>query len=467
MPAQLALLLCLGFVLFLLRLDRKQAPDLSRALWIPTIWVLLVASRPLSAWLSRPVLDAESGNPIDQVFQSGLICVALLLLAMRGLNWSKAIRGNGWLLALLLYMLLTVLWSDIPGTSFRRWVKEFGCVVMAFVMLTEKSPQRAVECILRRTVYILIPFSVLLIKYFPANGVAYGEWTGEVLWIGVTLQKNGIGRLCLIAGFYLIWRFARSWKRPDVRVVKYQTPAEVLVFVMTAWLLKGPSLWAASATGIAALSAGLVAFAGICWMKKRRIQLGVGACAMILAFTIGFGIITPVVGGATVGSFTSVLGRNSTLTGRTDIWAGLLPKVTVLGSGFGSFWTARNKEDHRAGEAHNGYLEVSLSLGIVGLALLVAFLLSSCRKAAAALSSDHYWGSFCICCLIMAAVHNLSESSFDSFMRHLMNIVLFVSVSVPPVLRRAGYSRAAGSHGRSAIPELTGSALRPDFAQDR
>ena len=83
-------------------------------------------------------------------------------------------------------------------------------------------------------------------------------------------------------------------------------------------------------------------------------------------------------------------------------------------------------------EAHNGYLEVCLGLGLVGLILTAMFLLSSTRRATALLIHDYDWSSLCICILLMAAVHNISESSFDSFQRLLMAMVLVLSVSVPP-----------------------------------
>lgn len=51
MPPSLALLICVGFVLFLLRLER-QSLGVSAALWIPTLWLLLTSSKPLAMWFS-------------------------------------------------------------------------------------------------------------------------------------------------------------------------------------------------------------------------------------------------------------------------------------------------------------------------------------------------------------------------------------------------------------------------------
>ena len=54
---------------------------------------------------------------------------------------------------------------------------------MAFVVLTEPRPKEAMQCLLRRSVYALIPFSLLCIKFFPAyrhwvrtEGGPYVDW---------------------------------------------------------------------------------------------------------------------------------------------------------------------------------------------------------------------------------------------------------------------------------------------------
>jgi O-antigen ligase len=445
MPSELALWLCTAFVAWLLWLDRKQAPDLSNVVWLPTIWSLLAGSRSLSSWFSQQGDDQLAGSLLDQIFEGMLLIIAFFILMRRNVDWSEIIHTNRWLLILLGFMLLSVGWSDIPGVTFRRWIKELGAVAMAFLLLTERSPCEAVQSVLRRTVYILIPFSVLLIKYFHDFGVNYDRWTGEIQWVGVTVQKNGLGRLCMIAAFFLVWTWASRRDQRQPLVAKYQNLFEGILFLMTIWLLKGPSMWAASATAIVCLCVGLAAFGVLRWMTMHGIHLGTGTCVVIIAGVMILGVITPLVGGTTVGQVTSLVGRNATLTGRTDIWAGLIPEVQerpFLGSGFSSFWTPHNRAIHIGGEAHNGYLDVWLGLGFVGLLVTLIFLLSCSFKAARAMGNDYEWGSFCLCLLLMASLHNWSESSFDSLNRHLMTIVLFVTVSVSMNRQRARMSPA-------------------------
>jgi len=78
----LALLICTIFVLFMLRLERKQAPEVSLALWVPTIWILLIASKPLGVWFEAGG-DMESGSPLDRIIFLVILFLGLMILATR------------------------------------------------------------------------------------------------------------------------------------------------------------------------------------------------------------------------------------------------------------------------------------------------------------------------------------------------------------------------------------------------
>ena len=138
------------------------------------------------------------------------------------------------------------------------------------------------------------------------------------------------------------------------------------------------------------------------------------------------------IGGSNVASLTSSLGRDTTLTGRTGIWAGLLPVIErqpILGYGFGSFWTTKRARIHEINEAHNGYIDVLLEIGYVGLFLFTMFLLSSCPTGPWALVHNFDWASLLLCFLIMAVIHNVAETSINSFTSHLTAVLLFLAVS--------------------------------------
>jgi len=439
LPPPLALALCSIFVVFLLRLERKQAPDVTRALWIPTIWMLYIGSKPLGAWLQQPSESLEAGSPLDRLFLIILMSAALIVLFKRGFDWAGTIRENAWLVLLIMFMLISVVWSDIPGISFKRWIKEFQAVLIAFVVLSEPSARRAMESILRRTTYVLIPFSLLLIKYFPIYGVEYGRWSGSRYWIGVTLQKNGLARLCIISAVFLIWSLLRRWKGDSVSVWKYQTHTEIFLLLLTLYLLGGPqqSLFY-SATATYAFAMSIIVCSWVYFMMKSGRKVGASSLTAIISVIILFGIVTVFIGGTSIEFFASSAGRDATLTGRTEVWASLLPVVMenpLVGKGFGGFWTPRTRDLFQISEAHSGYLEILLGLGIIGILLVSMVLLSSCRKAHQELSHDFYWGLLWISYIIVSVVHNIGESSINSFTSQLTAVILFLLVSSTQLFR--------------------------------
>ncbi|HEV7926175.1 MAG TPA: hypothetical protein VGR14_12510, partial [Verrucomicrobiae bacterium] len=149
MTAVIATVVCLAFVASLLRMDRAAAPGLSKALWAPTVWFLYCASRPLDEWFQPGQFiegsgnGIESGSVLDRYFLSALVIIGLGILHQRRINWPQAIRNNFWLFALLIFMLVSILWSDFPYVSLKRWVKTAGTAVMALVVLSELEPYEA------------------------------------------------------------------------------------------------------------------------------------------------------------------------------------------------------------------------------------------------------------------------------------------------------------------------------------
>src|SRR5262249_15504174 len=120
------------------------------------------------------------------------------------------------------------------------------------------------------------------------------------------------------------------------------------------------------------------------------------------------------------------LGRGGGLSGRTDIWACSIAGAgnPVIGSGFESFWNANaskvNHCLHRLGfldlsdlnSAHNGYLQVYLDLGLVGLSLLVLILISGYRYASRAFEHNPEFGGLMLACIVTATFYSVTEAGF-------------------------------------------------------
>ena len=131
------------------------------------------------------------------------------------------------------------------------------------------------------------------------------------------------------------------------------------------------------------------------------------------------------------------LGRDPTLTGRTEIWGTLLRSVAkrpLLGYGYYAFWSGLSGESANAivasqwvfGYAHNGYLEVVLQLGLVGLLAFFVTLLQALGNAWVCYRRDNSLGTIWYTSLIFLTIYyNISEETliWPNSLRSILYVV--------------------------------------------
>ena len=395
--------------------------------------MMKVGTSDLATWLGRGDAEVGTGSPFERYFLISLLCIGIIILYKRRFDWYKAVKENVWMTVLILYMLLSLFWTDAPLMSLKRCVRELIAVIMVFMVLSEDNPRNAVESVLRRSIYVLIPLSLLLVLFFPEHGIkTFGDMEA---WVGVTNHKNGLGRLCYIAAFFLIWALIARKPKLDVPRPRYNTYSDMLVLGMALYLLKGPGIGKLmSIASVITLLVGLTSLFGLFLMRKLNRNFGANVFRIVIAGIIVAGTASVFVGGLVVGGeITSSFGREETLTGRTAIWSSLLPyveKEPIIGYGMDGFFTETMQRSlGNLPHAHNGYLGIILDYGFVGLVFVSMFLLSSCTKAYKSMGYDYSWGNLWMSFLIMSLIHNVTEPSIDTFTTQQMAIILFLYVS--------------------------------------
>jgi O-antigen ligase len=424
MNSLIGLSFCILFILFLLKLDRKQFPEASFSLWAPTAWMVLIAGKGLNFYLGGSFGgDLEDGTTLDGMFQVVLLCIALVVLKRRNVKWMAVMKANPWVVLLILYMLISVSWSASEFVSFKRWIRQLVAFVMAVMVATENEPRSALEAVIRRSVYFLIPVSVLLIYFFPHLGTSDVR-TGGIDWIGITTHRNVLGRLCCFSLFYLTWKLYRRWKGTEKAVAPEQKVVEVILFMLTLNLFTGPyHTLTYSATSTATFAIGVMTFAGLSWLKNRGRIIGTGTLTGIMVFILIYTVVTPFIGRLSIIDVSSLLNRSETLTGRLYNWLEIIPyamETPVLGHGFGGEWWSRNP--------HNSPLTIILNMGFIGLFFFNMFLLTSCSRARKEMLRDFDWGALWTCLLIMGPTHGISERSMVHFGTQWPGVLLFFYV---------------------------------------
>src|SRR5207249_1351617 len=146
------------------------------------------------------------GSPVDRFLFTTLLAIGCWVLIMRGRRVTRLLSVNWPILLFFLYCALSAVWSDYPEVAFKRWIKALGDLVMVLVVLTDSDRFAAIKRLLSRAVFLLVPTSILLIRYYPELGRSYDPWTGKPYYTGVTLNKQQLGIVCLIFGLGSLWR---------------------------------------------------------------------------------------------------------------------------------------------------------------------------------------------------------------------------------------------------------------------
>jgi exopolysaccharide production protein ExoQ len=440
MPPALATVVFAIGIVALFVLDRERKAHTSKGLWIPVLWLLIIGSRPVSAWLTAggfieaPTVDVADtyldGSPIDRFVFACLLVAGLIVLFNRRRQVGALLRRNWPILLFFSYCALSILWSDYSFVAFKRWTKAVGDLVMVVIVLTDFEPEAALRRLIARVGFVLIPLSVLFVKYYPDLGRVYNRWSWEYMYTGVTLNKNLLGMLCLIVGLGSAWCFLSTYRDREGTGRNRRLLAHGIVLLMIPWLL-----WIANSMTSAAcfaLGVALMVAAGSRGMTRRRalLHLLVAATATVAVFSVIFDA---------AGTLIASLGRDPTLTGRTAIWNLVLSLKgsSLLGTGFESFWLGQRLMDVWAvmpgiQEAHNGYIEVFLNLGWVGIFLLGVLIVTGYRRVMAAIRHDPGAGMIRLAFFIVPVIYSLTEAGFRMMSLTWISFLLAIT-AVPEV----------------------------------
>lgn len=412
-----ATFICILLIIYLFWMDRKKNEGVSSAIWIPFIWMVFAGSREFSFWLhywfnigfySESIIE---GNPVERVFHSILIAAGVIVLIRRRLNWGEIMKKNSFIMLYILFGLISILWSDFPLVSLKRWIKTWGSIIMALIILSEERPYVALGFTLRRIAFLFLPLSILFIKYYPALGRAYHSFSGRQFLTGVAGGKNGLGAICLFSGIYFLWALLLNRWGDEKSGQRLNSLIYIVIIPMIVWLFYKADSATALTCMIVTVFLFIVARQRAVARKPRRIM------AICLGSIIFFGIMELFFDFKN--TVITALGRRPDLTTRVPMWADLLTMVKnpLIGSGFESFWLGDRLISLQARwgdiiQAHNGYLETYLNVGAIGLFLLLSWIISGLKKVSRSLTIEYKTATLSLCIIIILSLYNLTEASF-------------------------------------------------------
>jgi O-antigen ligase len=445
----LALLMGYGLAFFAIRQDViTNRMQVTSALWLPTLWMMRCGSRGIDYWLN----GGDSAR-LDPIVVAVLIVAGLIVLSRRRCVWPAIFSQNSAIFFFYAYIVISVTWTAEVDNPVIKLFRPLCDLVMALVVVTEPNPRQAIITVFRRAAFLLIPLSVVLIKYYPDLGRMQGKHWAANMWIGVTTHKNPLGQLCVASLLGFLWTISdfrmRHQRLPRLPFVPL--PVAFLYIAMIAYLLNG---------GGNDDSRSSTAFTCLAWAIALYFLLGklrdntdrLVGYFMMGVVAIGILSMTLAAFGTSLQAIVAqVQGKNATFSDRTYLWADVIrigKEHMLLGTGYGGFWVPSlypklsPQVDNRPAECHNGYLETYANLGLVGVALLAFIIIQSLRNAMKTAHVDFEYGRIRLVLLLTIIVFNYTEASFPRGTHIFWFSFLMVALYAAPFVERPAVSTA-------------------------
>lgn len=427
----------------------------------------LLAIVPVQPWPAPPDPDAvqtagaAEGGSLESLLLLGLFALASLVLIERR-HLALTLLARSWPLALTLgWFLLSTAWSHFPDLTVKRTAfLVIGYLISVGIASGASSPWHVLRplAVCFQLVLLVDLVSVFIIpdRAITAIGAA-----------GMHGNKNVAGSIAMIGilvSTVVVLYGGQRWLSVLIGVGLLPS---LLFLVLTE-----------SKTCIALVALFYVYILPFCVVLSAHRPLG--ASMLLLA---GFGVSLFLFAAGLMrwdrADILEVLVGDPTFTGRTDIWDFVWPFIQespVLGTGYGAFWDVGSDQDPLRNarswlgevaqgvinQTHNGYIDILLQAGMVGLAGLLLILGWGLMRSGAAMVrqpvGSRRWAPhalvFALLCLFV--VYNLMETGLLSRV-HLSNqfFVLFLvlterwQIADAQVWPGWGRVRAASASGRS------------------
>lgn len=297
-------------------------------------------------------------------------------------------------------------------------------------------------------VKIVVVATLLSVVLFPAWATAPPPLDPVAGWHGLFTHKNGLGAflvLAFIALALLPTRHRFAWLAAvGILLIGSQSSTAVAICALIAVVLVLRSVLVGTrspAARTAVMGSTATLLVGLVLATTQRPELALDA-----------------------------LGRGSTLSGRTEIWSAVARRVSerpLVGWGWGGVWrdgteptlSIWREARFEAFYAHNGYLDVLLQVGAVGLVLLLVALIRIVWHLRSQLGrSAPMWATLTALALAVSA---LSESApFTGgtglvLISALSTAALNVAHAAPPGRGVEPFTTPSHPHVRGAIPART------------
>lgn len=373
-----------------------------------------------------PLVEADTQSAIFTLWTIAYLVAVVGLIDDRFRHRRRIVLPPTLLLIVVLAT-ASVLWSVAPDLTLRRSLGLAGTVLVGIYLARRLSALQIFDA-LRRAVLLVTVASLLL--WATGSALAVDDVHGTLR--GVLPTKNTLGRVValgtLAAAAMVVMDPARRRRAAGSAVIML---AALALTASTGGMV------------MAALVMGVAATILLAAHPRGRIAVA-GVAAVVLAAAVA---LLP---GTSADEVTGVVGEDATLTGRTEIWDQALYALSlrpVFGYGYGAFWHkdfgAPEAQRIRAflqwdvPSAHNGFLDLSLDLGIIGGLIGVVALASLVVRGILDVAARRVpLGALRLSVAGVTILANLAETGLFQ-LNNLYTVLLAVALAARPPTRHA------------------------------
>jgi exopolysaccharide production protein ExoQ len=394
--------------------------------------LMLYSGGPLNVILSGGFSqgDQQIAEPDYSLTRSIFLLTYVVVFGLLFSRWKQLVRAIPY--GMIIWVMvgfagLSYLWSDIPSTTFSSTVGLIGTTLLGTYIATRYTPKQQLQIFgwaFGLVIILSFVYAILLPKYGIMGGVHAGAWRG------IYTHKNTLGKMMTLSSTVFTLLLLSDRKHRLILAGGLSLSIGLLLLTTSKGALINLIMMLAVIASCSVLRANyrwLVVLGG-------TLLLLTGAIATALTLNIETLVV-------------DVLEKDLTFTGRTDIWASAAEMIKLrpwLGYGYDAFWNGMDGASAyiwrdlqwSVPDAHNGFVELTLHLGFVGLSIfLVGYVInlaSSILKVRATSGTEFIWPLAFLIYLIPSNVYEQSLlKSNDIFwvIYVVVTLTLFMPVS--------------------------------------
>ncbi|MFH7025488.1 MAG: O-antigen ligase family protein [Heteroscytonema crispum UTEX LB 1556] len=387
----------------------RNLPDLAEKAFI-VISLFLSAPALVPVLLNTEDVSGIAADPYTPIIFLGIYLVTLVLIAKRWKSFVFVASKDIWIWLLVGIAIASISWTISPDITLRRSILLLGTTLFGvyFAMrYTLREQLQLLAWALGLIVVLSFVFAIALPSYGLMTTQEGGIHAGS--WKGVMTHKNILGRVMVFSTMvFLFVALANPFHKKyrwipwagyilSVALILLSTSKTSLITWLTLMaIMPLYRAWRRNYTQLVPLTITLI--------------LVIGGAAILISDNL------EVIAGA--------LGRDLTLTGRSDIWAVMFEVIwerPLFGYGFNAFWRGWETEvssyvwrtlGWECPYGHNGFMDLFAELGISGLVVfLFSFVTAYVRGVSWLRITRTVEGLWALMYLTFLIVYNISEST--------------------------------------------------------